>query len=112
MPWNRIAAHVESPAAPPAADVDRFWYGAAQPFLGLRVLLQTPALLKRALLPVAAVLVLAALVVGGGDDETGAGGLAWRYYATIVGLSSVPAVLFASMYARLAAKACAQFGFG
>ena len=61
-PWTRIAGHVESPAAPPAADVDRFWYGVAQPLVGLRLLVADAELRRLAAWPILGVLVLAALL--------------------------------------------------
>ena len=108
---GRIATHTRTPGAPPAADVDRLWYGLAQPFFGLRTMWTTPVLRQRALVPALAILVLAAIVSVGRELEH-PGRIAWRYYATIVTLSSVPAVLFGNTYARLAADATAHLGFG
>jgi hypothetical protein len=99
-PWTRIATHVESPAAPPAGEVDRFWYGVAQPFFGLRLLINQRELFHLALLPVLAVLGLAALAVSTDDD--GLRDQALHYYATVTTLSSVPAIVFAGRYAQLA----------
>jgi hypothetical protein len=108
---GRIAAHATAPAAPPARDVDRFWYGVAQPLLGLRTLWRTPALRRRALGPVLAVLVVAGLVAVGEEGVT-PDRVLWRFTAAVAGLASMPAVLFANTYARLAADATAGFGFG
>lgn len=108
---GRIAAHAKAPAAPPARDVDRFWYGVAQPLLGLRTLWTTPALRARALPPVLVVLVLAGVIAVGEEGLTPERVLL-RYTAVVAGLASMPAVLFANTYARLAAESAAHLGFG
>ncbi len=108
---GRIVEHARTPTAPPAGEVDRFWYGLAQPLYGLRVLWSTPALRRRALPPVLAVLVIAGFAALDVRHPT-PGRIAWRYYAAVTGMASLPAVLFANTYARLAADAAAQLGFG
>jgi hypothetical protein len=106
---ERIQSHARAPGAPPAGDVDRFWYGVAQPFLGLRTLWNTPRLRQRALLPALVGLVIVAIVVAGRDWDS-PGQVIWRYFATIAGLASVPAVLFANTYERLAAESLPYLG--
>jgi hypothetical protein len=106
--FERIQSHARAPGAPPVGEVDRFWYGVAQPFLGLRTLWTTPALRQRALVPGLVVLLIAALVLLGKHGSPGE--LIWRYEATIAGLASVPAVLFANTYERLAADALPVLG--
>jgi hypothetical protein len=110
--FQRIATHAAEPAAPPATDVDRFWYGLAQPFLGLRTLWRTPSLRRRALVPAAVVLVIAAISVGPWNFVVAPGKAFTRYYATVAGLASLPALLFAGTYAQLAAEAHAVLGLG
>jgi hypothetical protein len=106
--FERVQSHARTPGAPPIGDVDRFWYGVAQPFLGLRTLWLTPALRHRALFPGLVVLGIAVVVLLGKHGSPAQ--LLWRYEATIAGLASVPAVLFANTYERLAAESLPFLG--
>jgi hypothetical protein len=108
--FARVTTHAREPGAPPADDVDRFLYGVAQPFLGLRVLWSTPSLRQPALFPVLAVLLVAGLVTIGKASASPAR-ILWTYYVTVGTLASVPAVLFANTYARIAAAALPVLGF-
>ncbi|WP_394830171.1 hypothetical protein LVJ94_27055 [Pendulispora rubella] len=107
----RVAHHARTSQAPPEAESERFWYGVAQPFLGLRVLWQQPLLRKRAIAPALLVLAVAAIGVMSKRDPAPHHVLV-RYYAAIAGLASLPSVLFANTYERLAADASHVFGFG
>jgi hypothetical protein len=109
--FERITHHARVTGAPPDGQWERFWYGVAQPFLGLRVMWQHPSLRRRALGPALLVLVLAAVAVLTRNDLTARQVLV-RYYTTIIGLSSLPSVLFANTYERLAAEASPLLGFG
>jgi len=107
----RVAHHARTSQAPPEAERERFWYGVAQPFLGMRVLWQWPSLRERAIAPALLVLAVAAVMVMIHRDPAPQN-VVLRYYATIVGLASLPSVLFANTYERLAADAMRVFGFG
>ncbi|WP_394842006.1 hypothetical protein LZC95_33635 [Pendulispora brunnea] len=109
--FDRIARHTRTSEAPPETETERFWYGVAQPFLGMRVLWEQPLLRKRAIAPALLVLAAAAVMVMLKRDPTPQH-LIFRYYATIVGLASLPSVLFANTYERLAADTMSVFGFG
>jgi len=110
--FDRVARHARTSAAPPDAELERFWYGVAQPFLGLRVLWQQPLLRKRAVVPALLVLAGAAVVAARFTDDVTPPQAVVRYYATIAGFASLPTVLFANTYERLAADAVRVFGFG
>ncbi len=109
--FEQISHYVRFAGPPPEGIWERFWYGVAQPFLGLRVMWQQPSLRKRALAPALLVLGLAAVAVLTRNGLTARHVLV-RYYATVIGLSSLPSVLFGNTYERLAAEASSVLGFG
>ena len=106
---SRFAAvreHV-APRPPPSAAFDRVVYGLTQPLLGVRMLVTHRDLLEAALVPaalLAAFCTVIALLGHGGD-------FLHRFYTTFVILAPLPSVLFASHYARLAARARHALGF-
>jgi hypothetical protein len=101
------------PPPPKGEAVERAAYGAAQPLLGLRVLLRDQDLLVEALKP-AGWLALACGVYA--SLHTGSLGLtgAWlkTFYTAFAVLAPVPSILFANHYARFAALVRWRLGFG
>ena len=108
-----LREHALAPTAPPPGHGwAAFVYGAAQPLLGLRVLFRHRSLAWRGLVPALIILAVAVVITlldheyGDGDD------VIRRYYAIATAAASIPSVVFANSYARLAAEAHARLGFG
>ena len=112
---NRMLRYSGSVQPPPPASepVERAAYGAAQPLLGLRVLLRDRDLFVEALKP-AGWLALACGIYA--SLHTGSLGLAgaWlkTFYTAFAVLAPVPSILFANHYARFAALVRWRLGLG
>jgi hypothetical protein len=106
---SRFAAVREHvvPRPPPVAVVDRVVYGLTQPLLGARVLATHRELLEAAVVPAALLAAFCAAVAFLGDG----GSFLHRFYTTFAVLAPLPSIIFASHYARLAARARHVFGF-
>lgn len=114
--WHRLLAFGRAPQPPPdEADVaGSALYGAAQPLLGVRILLSDPELLREALIPagwLAAFCLLVAVLHGQGGD-TSLFGEVKTLYTTFAALAVAPPILFAKHYAQLAAQVRFRLGFG
>ena len=96
---------------PPVEErVQRVLYGAAQPLLGLRVLVGDGRLLRTALLPVLCIAVVCAVTA---LDKLGKG---WKpllldFYRTFAVLAPLPSVLMRRHYGKLVVRARARLGF-
>ena len=101
------------PPPPKGEPVERAAYGAAQPLLGLRVLLRDQDLLVEALKP-AGWLALACGVYASLEVGSPQLSLHWfkTFYTAFAVLAPVPSILFANHYARFAALVRWRLGFG
>ncbi len=91
--------------------MDRFLYGLAQPAIGARIVLRDRDLFRSALFP-ALLLALFCAAVALLRGASSASDFALRFYRVFAVLAPLPSIVFAPHYARLAAKAHQQLGFG
>ena len=126
--WKRLRWYTH-PAVPlPPAEVPwaRFYYGLAQPLLGMRAILRDRGMLGNALAPVIVVFIVcmlfAASVVEEMDQDDRLEFLAgldlptWLafivvFFVTFASVAPVPPLFFARQYARLAARARTHLGY-
>src|SRR5204863_9022435 len=111
-PHKMAAGYVVAPTAPPDAHADRVLYGLMQPLLGARMLFTDRVLLEGALVPAALLALFCACVALLDPPSCSVGGIVRRFYHVFAVLAPLPSFLLARHYARLAAKARNQFGFG
>jgi hypothetical protein len=104
--FDGVRDHVP-PRPPPAATFDQVVYGLNQPLLGARMLATHRNLLEMAMVPVAVVAAACAVAALLGDGDS----FLRRFYTTFAVLAPLPSIVFASHYARLAARARHAFGF-
>ena len=113
--FSRLLRYSDGVQPPPLKSeaLERAAYGAAQPLLGLRVLLKDPDLLVEALKP-GAWLAAACGVYASVKTGSAVFSLEWiKVFDTAFAvLAPVPSVLFANHYARFAALARWRMGFG
>ena len=105
---GRHFMHGSHPA--PEGKKASFVYGFSQPFFGLRVTFQDRSLLRAALIPTAAL--LGTCLLWAAIDAHTLKDFVRTFVLTLAGLSTVPSILFAAHYARMAATAYRHFGFG
>jgi uncharacterized protein involved in cysteine biosynthesis len=126
--WQRMRWFTSASVPIPPATVTRarFYYGLAQPLLGMRVLLRNRRLLGDALAPVVFVALVCVAVAAAITEDLENGGatssvlgelsLPWwlaftlTFFATFASVAPVPPMLFARHYARLAARARTELG--
>lgn len=113
----RIGHYAREPQAPPARSdrLERLFYGAAHPLLGLRLLWRDPELRREALVPVFWMALICAVVAFANTDAESP--TVWvdrlkHFYRTFAWLAPVPSVLFANHYARMAALTRWRLGLG
>jgi hypothetical protein len=97
--------------APPAGRDEQALYGFAQPILGARVLLADPQLLREALLP-AGVLGLACALWATAHGNATPYDWFKHFYQAFATLATLPSLIFANHYARLAALIRWRLGLG
>jgi hypothetical protein len=109
--YGRFSGAVQ-PAPSRSQPLDRAVYGAAQPLLGLRVLLGDRELLAEALIPVAWLAGFCSLVPSLQGDPLFS--VAWvvTFYKTFALLAPVPSIIFSRHYARFAALVRFRLGLG
>ncbi len=124
--WQRLRWYTREVLPIPPATVPwaRFYYGLAQPLLGMRVILRDRRLLGDALAPVLFVALVCAVVAAAITEEVDDADamrlagyvLPWSvayvivFFATFASVAPVPPMLFARHYARLAARARVELG--
>jgi len=105
---GRLREFARRPQPPPALPAsERFLYGAAQPALGLRLVLRDRELRAAALKPALLLAAFCAFVAMLSD-----GSFLRRFYQIFAVLAPLPSVIFAAHYARMAAAVRNQLGFG
>jgi hypothetical protein len=111
---QRVSAWGREPVAPPAGarPLDLVLYGLAQPLWGLRTVLRDRGLLGLAIAPVLLVAAVCAATAWAKAADAGPVALALAFFAAFTGLAAVPPILFQRTYARLAARAQNELGFG
>lgn len=110
-----LAVHMREPTAlaPDAGRLAQFVYGLAQPLLGVRLLLREPALRGRAVVPVLVVLgVCVAATVLAGQRPGAPFDRVSTFFLTLVAVASMPPVLFANGFSRLAVATRDRLGLG
>ncbi len=122
--WNE--AEGPSPLPPRHDRRSRFWYGARQPLLGMRLLLRDTDMLGSALAPVLFVALVCAVIASvsteaihdaawwslGNTTLTWFGTFVVAFFTTFAALAPVPPFIFARHYARMAARARNRLGLG
>ena len=112
---DRLSVYSGQVQPPPPRDqpFERAAYGAAQPLLGLRVLLRDRELLVEALQP-AGWLALACGAWAGLQGDHSMFSLGWfeQFYKAFAVLAPVPSVIFANHYSRFAALVRWRLGLG
>src|SRR6476469_2058272 len=111
-PHKVAAQSVAAPTAPPDAHADRVVYGLMQPLLGARMLFTDGELMRAALVPAVLLAGFCAVVALLDPVSWSVGGVLRRFYQTFAVLAPLPSVLLSRHYARLAALARNNFGFG
>jgi len=108
---SRIRSYARVQAPPEGRPIEQALYGAAQPILGARVLLNDPQLLREALAPGAVLALVCALYA---TAKGGGGQWAWfqHFYRAFATLAPLPSLFFANHYARLGALVRWKLGFG
>lgn len=107
--------HTREPTAlaPDAGRLDQFNYGLAQPLLGVRLLLREPGLRERAIVPVLVVLgVCVAATVLAGQRPGAPFDRVSTFFLTLIAVASMPPVLFANGFSRLAVATRDRLGLG
>jgi hypothetical protein len=107
-------ARLRSLAVAPPADrpLARFIHGLVQLPYGLDLVARTPDLRRRAILPalvIAAIATLAAILAA---ERYGAYDGARTFLVTVIGIASMPPILFANSFSRLAAATRDHLGLG
>lgn len=104
----------EQPSAPPQgrARGAAFFYGLAQLPFGVRLVVREPSLRRRAALPVLVVTGLCVLAAAAATERGGASAGASAFFVTLVGVASMPPILFAGSFTRLAAETRNLLGLG
>lgn len=108
-------ALLHSQPSPPPAEASRwagFLYGLAQLPFGVRLLLRERELGKRAVVPVLVVTAICAIAAAGAARRGTAQDGASAFFVTLVGIASMPPILFAGSFARLAAATRNGLGLG
>lgn len=97
---------------PPVGDkISSIVYGFSQPFLAFRFFSHNKDLLKLALLPSCCVVLFCVFTTLISKDRHQAS-IFTAFYATFLSISTVPPVLFAKRYSKLAVEAYSRLGFG
>jgi hypothetical protein len=126
--WQRLRWYTHPGVPLPPAEVPwaRFYYGLAQPLLGMRTILRDRGMLGNALAPVIVVLIVCMIVAAGIVEEidqderleflAGFDLPTWLaflvvFFATFASFAPVPPMFFARQYARLAARARTRLGY-
>lgn len=116
MPSALLDRLRRSAAAPPSGSDRRPWtlfvHGLLQLPFGVDLAARTPALRRRAIAPVlvvTAVAVVAAVLAG---QRGGAGEGVATFFLTVIGIASMPPILFANSFSRLAAATRDHLGLG
>jgi len=96
-----------------AGRLEQFRYGLAQPLLGARLLLREPELRGRAVVPVLVVLGVCVAAAALGGQRSGAPlGRVSTFFFTLIAVASMPPVLFANGFSRLAVTTRERLGLG
>ncbi len=117
--WRGLVDIVRSPGPiPRGGPRERFTYGLAQPFVGVRVMLRDQTILGESLAPVLLLAAVCTLVALQTDDLRASSGMSSGFYflalffGTFVAMAPIPPFLFARLYARIAARGRTLLGFG
>lgn len=109
---EQLRRDAREPTAPPEGRLALFVYGLAQLPLGLRMVVREPELRRRAIGPVVVVTcvcIFAATAEGRGGGPLG--GIA-TFFVTLVAIASMPPILFAGSFTRLAVAVRDRLGLG
>lgn len=100
---------VATPADRPLA---RFVHGLVQLPFGADLVARTPDLRRRAVLPALVIAAVATLAAALAADQYGAYDGARTFFVTVIGVASMPPILFANSFSRLAAATRDHLGLG